>query len=100
MPVGVSKKCDDLFFFACIERAGDDPAAGAFDVRDQRRELVAIAASSENRESGRGEATGNRCTDEVAGADDGGSSVSFGHATGSCRTEGRAANYTPDLRCR
>ena len=80
MAVGVSKECDDLFFLARVERAGDDASACAFDVRHERRELVAVAATGEDREAGGGEATGDRGADEVARADDGDGRVSLGHA--------------------
>jgi hypothetical protein len=79
MLVGVGEERNDFLFLARIERARHDPATGTFDVRDQRRELVAVATSREDRESFGSEATSNSCTDIVARADDGGSSISLWH---------------------
>jgi hypothetical protein len=87
MLVGVGEERHDFLFLARIERAGHDPAAGTFDVRDQRCELVAVATSREDRESLGSEASSNGCTDIIARADNGGSSISLWHV-GSWKAEG------------
>jgi hypothetical protein len=78
--LGIGKECDDLFFFARVERAGDDASACTFDVGHERRQLVTVAATGEDSEAGSGEAPGDRSADKVARADDGDGRVLLGHA--------------------
>src|SRR5262249_43152646 len=51
VPVGVVEEGDDLLLLACIERASVDLTAGRLDILDERRELVAVTATGEDRKT-------------------------------------------------
>jgi hypothetical protein len=51
MLVGVVEEGDDLLLLARIERPRVDLAAGGLDIRNQGRQLVAVAAAGENRKA-------------------------------------------------
>ena len=98
--ISVREEGDDFFFFARIERARDDLAARAFDVGDERRELVAAATAGEDREARSRKTARDGGADIVARADDGGSGVSLWHARAPARTGGSGTDYTTDPVCR
>ena len=66
--VGRPQEGGDLLLLAGVERTADDPPARRLDLRDQRRQLLAVAPSGENGKAFAGEFPGDRGADEVAGA--------------------------------
>ena len=70
----------DVIFFAGIEAARDHRSARSFDIGDERCELVGVTPAGEDREAFGRKSFGNRRADEIAGADDRGGGVAFGHA--------------------
>ena len=77
MRVGRAEKVGDGLLLAGIELARDDRPARAFDIGNERRELVGIAPAGKNREPFRGKFFRDRRADEIAGADDGRGGIAF-----------------------
>ena len=50
-PCAIMEEGDDLIFLPRIERTADDFSAAGLNLRNQRRELVSISASGENRKT-------------------------------------------------
>src|SRR5262249_24437476 len=69
----------DLLFLARIERTSDDPAAARLDLRDERRELLAVSPSGEHDEAFGGKSLRDRRSDVVSRADHRDARVSFVH---------------------
>src|SRR5215472_9729933 len=74
--VGALKERGEVIFFARVERARGDSAAGGFDVLDQRRELVALTPSGESVKALAGELLRDCAPDVIAGADNCGGGIS------------------------
>src|SRR5271154_2022899 len=64
--VGVLQKCGQLVLLARVERPRRNFAAACFDLRDQRRELVALPPSRKNGKAFGRKFFGDRATDVVA----------------------------------
>jgi stress-induced morphogen len=75
--IGCAQEGGDVVLLAGIKPARDDLAARGFDGRDERRELLGVAATGKNRESFRREFLRDRGADEIAGVDDSRGGVSL-----------------------
>jgi hypothetical protein len=80
MLVGVIEEGCDLVLLPRVERAGDNRAAGRFNVLHQRLEFGAVAAACEHGEPLGGKFLGDLGADKVAGADHRDGSVSLLHS--------------------
>jgi hypothetical protein len=70
----------NIVLLAGIETARHDRPACGFDIGDERRKLVGITPAGENDETLGGKSFGNRCADEIPGADDGRGGVALCHS--------------------
>src|SRR5438045_9371104 len=96
-----------FLFFACVERARVNFAAGLLDLLDQRFELGAVAPPGEHREALVGELLCNLAADIVASTDHGHGRVSLlqGYSPGQvrsvvCEVERPAPEALPRTRTR
>jgi hypothetical protein len=79
MLIGIVEERDNLLLHARIERARVDLATGGLDLLGQRRELVAVAATGEDRKALGGELLGDLAANEITGTNDGDRPVSLLH---------------------
>src|SRR5205085_6202650 len=66
MLIGVRQEFDDLVFFSGIERAPEGGSSGLFDLSDQGRKLLAVAASGKHGKAFSGKLLCDCRSDEVA----------------------------------